>query len=90
MAPNEKRSSPMYLSLEPAEIERIRRFGVVRAFPAGEALFKVGETGHGLYVILSGQVNLIRHLNTGVLKTFMTQGPGDVLAEMAQLVDGLA
>jgi thioredoxin reductase (NADPH) len=78
--------SAMFLVLEPAEIERIRRFGEVRAYGAGEALFKVGEGGHGLFVILAGNVDLIRHLESGALKTFLTQGPGAVLAEIAQLV----
>jgi thioredoxin reductase (NADPH) len=86
----------MFLALEPAEIERIRHFGKVRSYAAGEALFRVGEVGHGLLIILSGQVDLIRHLETGALKNFSTQGPGAVLGEMAQLagrptlVDGLA
>jgi thioredoxin reductase (NADPH) len=78
--------SRMFLALEPAEIERIRRFGEVRTFQAGEALFQVGEPGHGLCVILSGEVDLIRHLQPGTLKTFATQGPGAVLAEISQLV----
>jgi thioredoxin reductase (NADPH) len=78
--------SPMFLLLELAEIERIRRFGEVRAYGAGEALFKVGEVGHGLFVVLAGNVDLIRHLESGALKTFVTQGPGAVLAEIAQLV----
>jgi hypothetical protein len=31
--------------LQSAEIERVRRFGEVRSFDAGESLFKVGEVG---------------------------------------------
>jgi hypothetical protein len=75
----------MLLYLEPEEIERVRRFGEVRSYGAGEALFRVGEMGHGLFVILSGHVDLIRHLESGALKTFLTQGPGAVAGEMAQL-----
>jgi thioredoxin reductase (NADPH) len=76
----------MFLALEPGEIERIRRFGVVRTYAAGEALFRVGETSGGVFVILAGKVDLIRHLETGALKTFLTQEPGAILAEMANLV----
>jgi thioredoxin reductase (NADPH) len=89
-------NSRMLLVLEPAEIERVRRFGEVRSFGAGEALFKVGDVGHGLFVVLSGNVDLIRHLETGALKNFLTHGPGAVMGEMAQLagqptlVDGRA
>jgi thioredoxin reductase (NADPH) len=96
MSTNDTNRSRMFLALEPAEVERIRRFGKVRSYAAGEALFRVGEVGHGLLIILSGQVDLIRHLETGALKNFSTQGLGAVLGEMAQLaghptlVDGLA
>jgi thioredoxin reductase (NADPH) len=89
-------NSRLLLVLEPAEIERVRRFGEVRSFGAGEALFKVGDVGHGLSVLLSGRVDLIRHLETGALKTFFTHEPGAVMGEMAQLagqptlVDGRA
>jgi thioredoxin reductase (NADPH) len=71
--------------LTPQEIERIRHFGNVRAYRAGEALFKVGDMGHGLSVILAGNVELSRVFESGARKTFPIQGPGEVLGEMAQL-----
>jgi thioredoxin reductase (NADPH) len=71
--------------LTPQEIERIRHFGNVRAFRAGEALFNVGDMGHGLSVILAGNVELSRVFESGARKTFPIQGPGEVLGEMAQL-----
>jgi thioredoxin reductase (NADPH) len=71
--------------LTPQEIERIRHFGNVRAFRAGEALFNVGDMGHGLSVILAGTVELSRVFESGARKTFPVQGPGEVLGEMAQL-----
>jgi CRP-like cAMP-binding protein len=75
----------LFLALEPAEIERVRRFGEVRRYGAGEALFKIGEAGHGLFVILAGQVDLARHDETGGRRRFLTTGPGGVIGEMAQL-----
>ena len=42
------RRDQMFPVLEPAEIERVRRFGKVRSYGAGEALAKVGEVGLGL------------------------------------------
>jgi CRP-like cAMP-binding protein len=46
----------LFLAVDPAEMERVRRFGEVRRYGAGEALFKIGEAGHGLFVILAGKV----------------------------------
>jgi thioredoxin reductase (NADPH) len=37
----------MFSTLEPVEIERVRRFGEVRSYRTGEALAKVGQSGHG-------------------------------------------
>jgi thioredoxin reductase (NADPH) len=77
----------LFLALEPAEVERVRPFGQTRRYGAGEALFRIGEMGHGLFVVLSGQVELARHDETGGRKPFLTYGPGDVIGEMAQLAD---
>jgi len=45
--------------LSPAEIERVRPFGQVRRFRAGESLYQVGKPGPGMYVILSGRVKVV-------------------------------
>ena len=46
----------MFPVLSQAEIDRVRRFGEVRQFPAGDLLFHAGEAVPGTYVILSGPV----------------------------------
>ena len=55
------RRDQMFPTLEPSEIERVRRFGKQHAFAPGEPLAKVGERGVGLSIILSGQVEVIRY-----------------------------
>ena len=58
----ETRSEQMFPILEPLEIERMRRFGVTRAFGAGDAVVRVGEAGHGLGIILASAPSaLLRH-----------------------------
>ena len=59
------RRHQMFPVLEPAEIERVRRFGKVRSYRAGEALAKVGEVGHGLTIILGGNVEITQHDRIG-------------------------
>lgn len=82
--------------LEPDEIERVRRFGEVRAYAAGEALFRAGEAGHGMFVILSGEVSVTRKDAEGRDVLIVEEGAGQFLAELAQLtgqpalVDGRA
>jgi len=52
----EIRSAQMFLTLQPGELERVRRFGTCRAYGAGEALANVGEVAQGLTIIISGSV----------------------------------
>ena len=47
------RRHQMFPVLEAADIERVRRFGKVRSYRAGEALVQVGNVGPGLTIILS-------------------------------------
>jgi len=43
MSTIETRREQMFPKLEPREIDRLRRFGDVRRYSAGEALFVTGE-----------------------------------------------
>jgi thioredoxin reductase (NADPH) len=79
------RRHQMFPTLEPAEIERLRRFGEVRSYGAGEALAKVGEVGHGLTIILAGEVDVTRRDQSGRSEPIVTHGPGAFMGELAQL-----
>jgi thioredoxin reductase (NADPH) len=75
----------MFPVLEASEIDRIRRYGSLRTFAAGEYLAKTGEAGHGLTIILSGEVEIAQHDHTGLQTSLVTVGPGAFLGELAQL-----
>ena len=79
------RRHQMFPSLAPAEIERLRRFGVLRSYGAGEALVKVGEVGQGLTIILAGEVEITQHDHSGRRELIVTHGPGAFMGELAQL-----
>src|SRR5258708_10162441 len=79
------RRHQMSPGLEPAEIERVRRFGKVRSYGVGEALAKVGEMGLGLTIILGGNVEITQHDESGRRTAIVTHGPGAFLGELAQL-----
>src|SRR6267143_5934735 len=79
------RRHQMFPVLEPAEIERVRRFGKVRSYGAGEALAKVGEVGLGLTVILGGNVEITQHDQSGRRTAIVTHEPGAFMGELAQL-----
>ena len=52
------RAAQMFPVLTEAEIARLRRFGESRRYADGEALAKVGAPGHGIEILLSGQVEV--------------------------------
>ena len=79
------RRHQMFPALEPAEIERLRRFGEVRTYGAGEALARVGEMGPGLAIILAGKVDITVNDEMGRRDLIVTHEPGDFVGELAQL-----
>ena len=79
------RGAQMFPTLAPAEIDRLRRFGAARRFAAGEMLVRAGEAGHGLVLILSGEVEISNRAGEGARTHIVTHGPGSFMGELAQL-----
>jgi thioredoxin reductase (NADPH) len=95
----ESRFQQMFPVLSAEEIERIRRFGVMRRFRPGESLYQAGKPGPGMYVILSGRVKVtgrdavgeaipvarFAELIGATLEDMAEVVPGEVLAEIGEL-----
>lgn len=93
------RFNQMFPVLSPAEIDRVRRFGEVRRFPAGELLSRAGEPIPPMYVILSGRVGIelrdalgrtvpvdtVAELIGAPLEEMTEVVPGEVMAELGHL-----
>ncbi|HME23751.1 MAG TPA: FAD-dependent oxidoreductase [Acetobacteraceae bacterium] len=79
------RAEQMFPKLLPNEIERLRRFGEVRRYGQGAALWRLGETGHGLTVILSGAVLVTRRDEHGRVTAIVTHGAASFAGELGQL-----
>jgi len=71
--------------LDAHEMERVRRFGVLRTFEKGEALATAGRRSPGVMVILSGQVTVTRQNIAGDEEHIVTYGPGGFLGGLEQL-----
>jgi thioredoxin reductase (NADPH) len=81
----EQRYDQIYPMLDRLEIERVRRFGNVRSFAAGESLWTVGQVASGLMVILTGKVAVTEHDQFDNHKPIVVHGPGNFLGELALL-----
>jgi thioredoxin reductase (NADPH) len=84
------RFQQMFPILSAAEIDRVRRFGEVRRFPAGELLFRAGEAFPGMHVILSGRVTIIPRdgLGQAVPVAAFAQLIGAPLEDLSEVVAG--
>jgi thioredoxin reductase (NADPH) len=81
----EQRHDQIYPTLDPLEIERVRRFGNPRAFAAGESLWTVGQVAPGLMVILAGRVAVTGRDQFDNRKPIGVHSPGNFLGELALL-----
>ena len=75
----------MFPSLSPGEIGRLRRFGTVRRYAAGELLYATGDISPGMFVILSGSVAISGREGLGRVFPIIELGVGGFLAEVGQL-----
>ena len=84
------RFQQMFPVLSDAEINRVRRFGEIKRFSAGEWLFQAGEAVPGMYVVLSGRIAVVPQdgLGQAVPVDAFAQLIGAPLEEMTEVVPG--
>ena len=81
----ETRRHQMFPALNAADAARVRRFGELRQYPRGSCLFRAGEPGPGLYLVLAGTVAITQRDGLGRVTPVAVQGPGQFLAEVGTL-----
>jgi len=75
----------LFANLEPKFIRGIAQICTERSFKAGDILIKQGEQGIGLFIIMSGKVRIEKSDAGGKQVELATNGPGEILGEMAVL-----
>ncbi|RPH54629.1 MAG: cyclic nucleotide-binding domain-containing protein, partial [Lysobacterales bacterium] len=75
----------MFPTLSDADVTRLRRFGDVQTYRAGEFAAKAGDVAPGLQVILRGEVLIAPHEEHMRDQPIVTHGPGGFMGELAQL-----
>ena len=71
--------------LKPEEVDRLRKFGSVRRYKGGEALYETGQPSPGMFVVLSGHVSITQRDGLGHVTPIVHEGPGQFLAEVGSL-----
>jgi CRP/FNR family cyclic AMP-dependent transcriptional regulator len=78
-------SVQLFAGLEPESLSRLESFTFRKTFAPGELIVEEGRTGNGLYVVLSGEVEVIKGLEGGRPETLAKLGAGEPFGEMALL-----
>lgn len=78
----------LFSSLDRKELQTLARSCQERKYPAGSTLFSQGDTGVGLYVLISGTVRITQAAHPDRAEEVLgTESTGGVLGEMALLDD---
>jgi len=79
---------PLFKGLSRDEIHNIRDWALVVSHKAGVFIYKPGTPADGMYVILSGRVELLNLDENGNPVVTANEGPGEYFGEMAMLPKG--
>jgi CRP-like cAMP-binding protein len=77
----------MFCSLDDADLAAIAEMATARRLAAREELFHKGDAGQQLYVVASGRLKVITTSAEGDDLIFCLLGAGEVIGEVALLVD---
>jgi serine phosphatase RsbU (regulator of sigma subunit) len=76
---------PIFSSLPESEIANLRRIMKPVSLSAGMVLFREGEPGRSLYVVVQGHLEVIKSLGTQDERRLGINNPGDCIGEMSLL-----
>jgi len=76
---------PLFAGLDQTSIAALEAFAFQRTFAPGEVIVEEGHTGNGLFVVLDGQVEVVKGLGSDRPQSLATLGPGEPFGEIALL-----
>ena len=78
------RGDQMFPRLSDDELSRLMRFGERRRYVAGDVVASAGDTGVGMKLVLSGQIEITQN-DAGKRSHIVTHERGNFMGELAQL-----
>jgi HEAT repeat protein/ATP/ADP translocase len=78
------RRVPLFSQMAPEDLQRVASTATERAYPPGEAIFREGELGDELVVIVDGSVEVFREEGDD-MRLLRSYGEGDHFGELAVL-----
>jgi nitrite reductase/ring-hydroxylating ferredoxin subunit len=78
---------PLFEGLDVASLDTLAAFAFHKSFAAGDVIMEEGRTGNGLYILVSGNVEVVKGLEGPSPQSVAHLGPGEPFGEMALLGD---
>lgn len=75
-------SDDIFRDLKKSDINRIIDSGMIRRIDAGKVLFRKGDIGHEMFIVLSGKVQIVDEIDDKK-KVLAELGAGEIFGEMA-------
>ena len=75
----------LFAGLNQDQLDSISHFTFQKSFAPGDLIVEEGETGNGLYIIVSGKVEVLKGVGTENQVTLGEREAGEVFGEMALL-----
>ena len=80
-------SVPLFSGLDQASLESLEAFTFRKTFAQGDVIVEEGRTGNGLYIVMSGRVEVVKGLGGPSPQVAATLGTSEPFGEMALLGD---
>ncbi|MEK6221275.1 MAG: SpoIIE family protein phosphatase [Chloroflexota bacterium] len=77
---------PLFKSLSKKEIQDLENSLKPRSLESGKILFKEGEAGNSFYIIVKGELEIIKSMGTKEERILYKHGAGDFVGEMSLLI----
>ena len=81
-------SSKLFDGLSPEELHALKQITQIKAFAAGQPVFREGDPGDGVYVVGDGRVQISAVVGQDQQRILSRPGPGEFFGEMAVLDNG--
>mgnify|MGYP001809630340 CR=1 FL=1 len=81
------RRIPLFAGLSTPHLVQIADHCTVRTIEKGQVLFRQGEAGHQVFIILAGKISIDHYPEIGTEITLAVRSNGEVIGEMAILED---
>jgi CRP-like cAMP-binding protein len=78
---------PLFSGLSAESRERLAAFAFQSCFEPGELIVQEGRTPNGLYVVMSGSVEILKGIDSDRPRVVATLGVGEPLGEMEVLAE---